>query len=170
MIISALLAGFVLLGGVFSFVHPISESQTGQRIGDPKWERSLYVALVDGTIGFKLGVPVQPPYQPFRIVNLAVIKYGIIDLPGSGSGYRLYTVSISLWFPLVLFSAWPLVSWWRGPVRRGRRKRRGNCESCGYDLRGNLLGTCSECGARVEGAFTPVCGTSGASDAHKNSQ
>ncbi len=39
------------------------------------------------------------------------------------------------------------VSWMVGSVRRGRRRRRGRCEQCGYDLRGLAPdSTCPECG------------------------
>jgi hypothetical protein len=34
----------------------------------------------------------------------------------------------------------------RDLIRRGRRRRRGLCVSCGYDLRGSMNGACPECG------------------------
>jgi hypothetical protein len=33
-----------------------------------------------------------------------------------------------------------------GPVRRDRRRRRGLCVKCAYDLTGNVSGVCPECG------------------------
>ena len=41
-------------------------------------------------------------------------------------------------------------------IRRQRRRRRGMCEDCGYDLRGAMR-TCSECGTHV--GRCPECGT-----------
>lgn len=46
---------------------------------------------------------------------------------------------------------------WFGPVtaigwgRRIRRRARGQCEQCGYDLRGNASGVCPECGELLAG-------------------
>lgn len=59
------------------------------------------------------------------------------------------TLTIPAYLPMVL-SALPLsliVGF--GPVRRWRRKRRGLCEHCGYNLTGNESGVCPECGRPV---------------------
>jgi hypothetical protein len=49
--------------------------------------------------------------------------------------------------PLVgLFAAYPTIAFIRGPLRRWRRRRKGLCLACGYDLTGNVTGVCSECG------------------------
>jgi hypothetical protein len=53
---------------------------------------------------------------------------------------------IPLWMPLVLFAACPTITCIRGPVRRWRRRRKGCCLKCGYDLAGNVSGVCPECG------------------------
>lgn len=57
-----------------------------------------------------------------------------------------YMVGVPLWIALPAIGAWPFLSFVRGPLRRRRRRRRGLCIGCGYDLRGNLSGVCSECG------------------------
>ena len=36
--------------------------------------------------------------------------------------------------------------------RRWRRKKKGLCWNCGYDLTGNVSGVCPECGTKVHGA------------------
>ncbi len=46
---------------------------------------------------------------------------------------------------LALYPAWALMF---GPVRRWRRRRRGLCVGCGYNLTGNVSGVCPECGRR----------------------
>lgn len=53
-----------------------------------------------------------------------------------------------LWIPAVLC---PICSFLviRKPFREWRRREHGRCETCGYDLTGNVSGTCSECGTRV---------------------
>ena len=55
-------------------------------------------------------------------------------------------VGIPLWFPIVLFAAYPTIAFIRGPLRRYRRRRKGLCLKCGYDLTGNVSGICPECG------------------------
>ncbi len=50
--------------------------------------------------------------------------------------------------PLAML-AWPVGSFVVGPVRRHRRRRRGLCAACGYDLTGNTSGVCPECGVSV---------------------
>jgi hypothetical protein len=51
-----------------------------------------------------------------------------------------------LWFIIAMFLIPPGFSLIRGPLRRWRRRRKGLCGSCGYDLTGNESGTCPECG------------------------
>ena len=54
------------------------------------------------------------------------------------------SITVTLWFPLVLLGAYPTIAFIRGPLRRYRRRRRGLCLTCGYDLRGSA-GRCPEC-------------------------
>lgn len=50
------------------------------------------------------------------------------------------------WFPPVLFGFYPVLAFFRGPIRRWRRYRKGLCSNCGYNLTGNTSGICPECG------------------------
>lgn len=59
-------------------------------------------------------------------------------------------IAIALWAPFLLFGAYPVLAFARGPVRRWRRRRKGLCVKCGYDLTGNVSGVCPECGTKVE--------------------
>ncbi len=59
-------------------------------------------------------------------------------------------IGFPLWLPLVLFAAYPVVTFVRGPLRRRRRKKRGHCLTCGYNLTGLTEPRCPECGT----AFT----------------
>ena len=52
----------------------------------------------------------------------------------------------------LLLSMYPTVTIIRGPLRRWRRRRKGLCVECSYDLTGNVSGVCPECGARMETA------------------
>jgi hypothetical protein len=58
-------------------------------------------------------------------------------------------VRVSVRFPLwplpLLFAIYPTIVLIRGPLRRRRRRKRGLCIRCGYDLTGNVSGVCPEC-------------------------
>ena len=54
------------------------------------------------------------------------------------------------WAVLLLFSAYPTIALIRGPLRRWRRRRRGLCVNCAYNLTGNVSGVCPECGSLVQ--------------------
>ena len=67
--------------------------------------------------------------------------------PGpSFHGLRLIVVPV---WAFALIAALPPAAWLRGRIRRHRRRRRGLCPRCGYDLTGNTSGRCSECGEVV---------------------
>lgn len=60
--------------------------------------------------------------------------------------YISRTVTVPVWFPIVVLSPYPTWALFIVPLRRRRRKRKGLCLRCGYDLTGNVSGSCSECG------------------------
>jgi len=55
-------------------------------------------------------------------------------------------VHFPLWAPVLLFVIYPTIAFVRSPVRRRRRRKKGLCLKCGYDLTGNVTGICPECG------------------------
>jgi hypothetical protein len=58
-------------------------------------------------------------------------------------------IRFPLWAIATVTLSMPLV-WLRHQLRRQNRRRRGRCDSCGYDLTGNESGVCPECGiARI---------------------
>jgi hypothetical protein len=69
--------------------------------------------------------------------------------PGAAPTYVAYSVIAPYWF-LALALGVPAV-WLNRRIiadrRRRRRLARGQCASCGYDLRANPSGRCPECGA-----------------------
>jgi hypothetical protein len=84
------------------------------------------------------GTPVVARRWQFFLARHQTDAFGF---PGKWCG----TVGGPVW-TLLPFAAWPIVGW---IVRRGRvwrRKRRGCCFQCGYDLRG-AEERCPECGA-----------------------
>ncbi len=74
--------------------------------------------------------------------------------PFAGFGYAHHrtvnqeyrALKIPYWALLLLFIAYPTRAFIRGPLRRWRRSRRGECLACGYNLTGNVSGVCPECG------------------------
>jgi hypothetical protein len=69
--------------------------------------------------------------------------------PGSPGEFGLtvcHYLALPLWMPFVLLAAYPAMAFVRGPLRYYRRRGRGLCVKCGYDLTGNVSGVCSECG------------------------
>ena len=56
---------------------------------------------------------------------------------------------VPLWIPIVLMSTYPVLAFIRGPVRRWRRRKKGLCIKCGYNLTGNVSGMCPECGEDI---------------------
>jgi hypothetical protein len=61
---------------------------------------------------------------------------------------QIYAIA-SLGPVCALFAVWPVVALVRGPLRRYRRRRTGQCMKCGYNLTGNVSGICPECGEQI---------------------
>ena len=59
---------------------------------------------------------------------------------------RIRMLQIPIWL-LVLMAAIPTAILWY----RDRRPPKGHCQTCGYDLTGNVTGVCPECGAPTRG-------------------
>lgn len=68
-------------------------------------------------------------------------------------GFTLYRYSIirfPLWIPALLMIITPIRSAINGPIMQRRRKKRGECLHCGYNLTGNTSGVCPECGSDIQ--------------------
>ncbi|MFQ5493998.1 MAG: hypothetical protein ACE5EX_01325 [Phycisphaerae bacterium] len=74
-------------------------------------------------------------------------------------------VGFPLWLPFTLFMAYPTIVFVGGRLgRRRRRRERGLCVRCTYNLTGNTSGICPECGTAIE---PPNTGGQAASDTHR---
>lgn len=84
------------------------------------------------------GFALQRPTQPVQLRDFQVLPWSPIGV-GFVADMVFYAVA---WFGLLILGAVPM---W---VRSVRRRRRGECEHCGYDLRGSSGGggRCPECG------------------------
>ncbi len=58
------------------------------------------------------------------------------------------------WASVLLFSAYPVAALLGSRARLRRRRVRGLCVDCGYDLTGNVSGVCPECSTGIERAMT----------------
>ena len=72
--------------------------------------------------------------------------------PPPGTLYQQagWIIVTPLLFIAFLFGLYPAIAFVRGPLRRSRRRRKGLCVGCAYDLTGNVSGTCPECGTEVK--------------------
>jgi len=61
----------------------------------------------------------------------------------------VWNVYIYFWWPFLLCSIYPAIAFIRGPFRRYRRRKKGLCLNCGYNLTGNVSGVCPECGGKI---------------------
>ena len=64
-------------------------------------------------------------------------------------GPNVHMVSTPLWLVTVVLATYPTIAFIRGPLRRRRRRKRGQCLHCGYSLEGNVTGVCPECGEKA---------------------
>lgn len=84
------------------------------------------------------------PDSPYH-VDFAGFRYS----HGHGS-HVISCVRIALipkWTAPTAFGVYPVIAFIRGPLRRTRRRRKGLCITCGYNLTGNESGVCPECGS-----------------------
>ena len=87
-----------------------------------------------------------PCSNVFRVIAFGGYHLGVSTCtvhPGILNRLSLHTPLV---IPLILFASYPTFALIRGPLRRWRRKKRGLCLKCGYNLTGNTSGVCPECG------------------------
>ena len=56
---------------------------------------------------------------------------------------------VPFWIPVASLLVYPAIAFIRGPLLRWRRRRKGLCLKCGYNLTGNESGKCPECGSFI---------------------
>lgn len=61
----------------------------------------------------------------------------------------VYSLHLPLWALFGILLIYPTVALTCGPLRAWRRRNRGLCVKCGYDLTGNTSGICPECGTTI---------------------
>ena len=90
---------------------------------------------------------VRLPRSTTRLANpFCLPKFSRRTFPSGRGGFAMLV--IPLWIPFVTFAAFPTIAFVRAPSRRYRRRKRGLCIGCGYNLTGNESGVCPECGTQ----------------------
>ncbi len=64
------------------------------------------------------------------------------------------TLRVPFWIPFTALALYPTLAFIRGPLRRWRRRKKGHCPQCGYNLTGNVSGVCPECGIKLQESIT----------------
>ena len=100
----------------------------------------------DSTLTGNLGY-LRYPYGAFKPCILNA-NHHYVEPPGMR--LVMHGVCLPFWLLLISFAAYPSIAFIRGPLRRYRRRKRGLCLRCGYNLEGNVSGVCSECGEAVK--------------------
>ena len=96
--------------------------------------------------GFVLALTSNRPPPPHSVlVSPEDMTCGGNHNPVAGRKPFTFAIGFPLWFVFVAFAAAPTIAFIRGPARRWRRRKRGLCPNCGYDLTGTVSGVCSEC-------------------------
>jgi hypothetical protein len=130
----------------------LTSARGWMRAGVLRMDRDMQVPPVDGNAGaFWAGIVANPeprfqgksrhrsPLGGLLIIRDYVLSY-----------YRLKCVAMPHWALCAALLGYPALAFIRGPVRRYRRRCKGLCVRCGYDLTGNVSGICPECGTERE--------------------
>jgi hypothetical protein len=112
------------------------------QLGKHYWLCTLQAGAIEVCAGEMLACGTGLSYRQHEMLGM---KFAAEALPGGPDVFR--TWRIPLYLPTVAFGVFPIVSAVRGSLLRRRRGRRGQCLTCGYDLRGTNSTACSECGA-----------------------
>ena len=72
------------------------------------------------------------------------------SLSPSQYGNKYLQISLSVLDIIIPVMLYGLLTYWLSPVHvEHRRRKKGLCINCGYNLTGNLSGICPECGERI---------------------
>lgn len=125
-------SGFVMLDGKRVQLFPLAgspPSPSGARSGN----------------GTTPAPTVQPFYGTHTTLELAFLGWKLEYNRATRVGYHRMPLPMLA----LLFACCSLLLGVQGPLLRRRRRVRGLCVKCGYDLTGNESGVCPECGTRT---------------------
>lgn len=99
-------------------------------------------AMIDGVLHVVRVVPQDKPGSLNKEQKWGGFYVRRMDIGlsrGTGAGVPFWALGVPL-------AVWPSVAFVRGPIRRRRRRKRGECIGCGYKLTGLTEHRCPECG------------------------
>ena len=92
------------------------------------------------------------------LVSLRTTRYGYVHIRSPGlsvgwyrqqTGFRYSDVDANFFKLALLAATYPAICVCVAGLVRRKRRRRGCCIKCGYDLTGNTSGVCPECGVEI---------------------
>ena len=101
--------------------------------------------------GIVTGTPIKPidlslgHFSMGQWVWTSSIIWGEDGEPDIHDEYHVREVSLPFWALFLMLAMQPVVWFVTGPLKRNRRRRRGQCTTCGYDL-SRSPDRCPECG------------------------
>ena len=107
--------------------------------------------------------PCVPPRAHVRGYTGFGVEYLAFDPVTKDDNFKFRRWRVSLWPIILLLVVSQLLLMRRTVFLPHRRRMRGMCTRCGYDLTGNTSGVCPECGTTIEarGAkqenVSPIC-------------
>ena len=119
------------------------------QVPNPDFGPQVSAVFADAREAGTLAVPVEMIEELFASSGLLGVRWGRGRISDDRRIWAdCQVICVPLWMPFVIFSAYPTIAFIRGPLRRYRRRKRGLCVTCGYDLRGSP-GRCPECGKKT---------------------
>jgi len=140
--------------GAYSYWRGIPENAIW--IGYEDLEPRFQMAMVRGTLHAVCSKPLsgrqwipksEKKLGPFYFREAQI---GIVHAWGGG---------VPFWGPAALLLVCPAIALMSGPIRRRRRRKRGECVKCGYNLTGLPEPRCPECGTVFVPKPCPVATT-----------
>lgn len=122
-------------------------------------EPGLAAQFWKGRLGVWHSCPMEsearaPAMVDLRFAGIEVVRLPKVDWPRDPEhDLDLKYVILPFWFLTGALLSYPAGAFVRGCLRQRRRRSKGLCVHCGYDLRGSPTRRCPECGL-VAGART----------------
>ena len=135
--------GFIVAGQGFASDRVTGENSAVKVQLSPKDDDAVFVTVL---------VKYPPEDRPF-IFNVVLPCFTPAAVP---IGSPTHTIIMKfyrapVWLLPLPFAIYPTIVFIRGPYRRYRRRKKGLCWTCAYDLTGNESGVCPSAGRRWNG-------------------
>lgn len=128
---------------------------TGQRDRWHVWQidagRSIWTHLSTREFGAVYSTVDDPLKPEIRSgwMGFGFVRSRMYSQPNNVYSNTMHAIFCPPWVIVSLLGIYPVIAFARGPFRHWRRRRRGGCLKCGYDLTGNVSGMCPECGSSI---------------------